>query len=67
MDTQCRGSRLLTPRDTLVKVGRPAPSDQQLMAMQAAFMRLLVKLRHLSSLEWQARSLASGRPPGIKS
>lgn len=53
--------------DTLGKVGRPAPSDQKLMAMQAALMRLLARLRHLSSLERRARSLPSGRPSGIKS
>ena len=33
--------------DTLVKVGRPTPSDQQLMAMQAAVIRVLAGLPRL--------------------
>ena len=33
--------------DTLIRVGRPAPSDQQLMAMRAVVARFLARLRQL--------------------
>ena len=33
--------------DTLIRVGRPAPSDQQLMTMQAVVARFLARLGQL--------------------